>query len=632
MKFLGAFLVAAALALSSPALAQSPATVKLCIQVTPTSCVPVTASAPLPITGSFSATLAGFTPNGNYTTLTATAASSASTTLPAGTVVAFQNLSTIDVSCVLTAGPSTATTNKLIVRGGATVYYTVDTNTTAACINQTGVASNVVALAGGAGLGTAFGGGGAGGGGGGGAVTMVSGAVAAGAYSAGSIAAGAYVSGSILSGALASGAVVDITNLSTPIAPNTATATKGILLGGQYDSTQKTLTNGQQGAVSLSPRGAVYVAAGAEALVVGGAGTAGSASGGVLTVQGSASGTAIPVSGTVTATPTGTQAISIASAQVASGAYASGSIASGAIASGALASGSIAAGAMVDLLTMRGTVAAGTVAANSLLTGCIYNSSPITLTTGQGAAVQCSVNGYPTVVVSNTLTAVTPGDGITTTIYGTAPASPVIGATLLWNGTTYDRMKSAGVTGVAAVGGNGTAGSASGGVLTVQGVASMTPLAGNITQVLGAAISATNGLFTNILQGNAVLSTTNPLPVTPAAATAATPIAVAASDNRATLKNGAGVAMSVHTSNNSATKNYLRLYDAGTGFNGCNSATGVIFAMEIPPNDGGFSVSLGGGVGIAFTTGLSWCITSGFGLTDTTNATASAIYANASYR
>jgi len=54
------------------------------------------------------------------------------------------------------------------------------------------------------------------------------------------------------------------------------------------------------------------------------------------------------------------------------------------------------------------------------------------------------------VAVTNTLTAVTPGDGITTTIYGTAPASPVIGVPLLWNGTTYDRLKSSG-TGFAAV-------------------------------------------------------------------------------------------------------------------------------------------------------------------------------------
>jgi hypothetical protein len=116
------------------------------------------------------------------------------------------------------------------------------------------------------------------------------------------------------------------------------------------------------------------------------------------------------------------------------------------------------------------------------------------------------------------------------------------------------------------------------------------------------------------------------------AATPVTPLVVLATDNHQVLANGAGTALSVHTSNNSATKNYLRLYDAGTGFNGCNSATGAIFAMEIPPSDSGFSVSLGGGAGISFANGLSWCITSGFGLTDTTAATASAIYANASYR
>lgn len=99
--------------------------------------------------------------------------------------------------------------------------------------------------------------------------------------------------------------------------------------------------------------------------------------------------------------------VRVPSAAIASGAYASGSIASGAfasgsVASGAFASGSLAAGAMVDLLTMRGTVAAGTAAANSMLTGCVYNSTPITLSNGQQAAVQCSVNGYPTVTVSNT--------------------------------------------------------------------------------------------------------------------------------------------------------------------------------------------------------------------------------------
>jgi hypothetical protein len=115
-------------------------------------------------------------------------------------------------------------------------------------------------------------------------------------------------------------------------------------------------------------------------------------------------------------------------------------------------------------------------------------------------------------------------------------------------------------------------------------------------------------------------------------ATPYAPFVPAASDNHQTVKNGAGTAYSVVTSNNSATKNYLRLYDSGTGFNGCNSATGVIFAMEIPPTDSGFVVTLGGASGISFTNGLSLCVTSGFGLTDVTNATATAMYVNVAYK
>lgn len=120
--------------------------------------------------------------------------------------------------------------------------------------------------------------------------------------------------------------------------------------------------------------------------------------------------------------------------------------------------------------------------------------------------------------------------------------------------------------------------------------------------------------------------------VTTGGSTAYTPFVPTASDNHQTVKNGAGTVYSMSVSNNSATKNYARLYDAGTGFNGCNSATGVIFAFEIPPTDGGFSIQPGGAPGMAFSTGLSLCITSGFGLTDTTNATATAMYVNVAYK
>lgn len=52
----------------------------------------------------------------------------------------------------------------------------------------------------------------------------------------------------------------------------------------------------------------------------------------------------------------------------------------------------------------------------------------------------------------------------------------------------------------------GTAGTASTQVLTVQGIASMTPLAGNITQLVGAAPSATNPLPVRITNGTAYQS------------------------------------------------------------------------------------------------------------------------------
>lgn len=54
----------------------------------------------------------------------------------------------------------------------------------------------------------------------------------------------------------------------TPVAPGAATATHGVLLGGQYDSTQKTLTDGQQAAGSFSARGALFVAKGADGFTI----------------------------------------------------------------------------------------------------------------------------------------------------------------------------------------------------------------------------------------------------------------------------------------------------------------------------------------------------------------------------
>lgn len=106
----------------------------------------------------------------------------------------------------------------------------------------------------------------------------------------------------------------------------------------------------------------------------------------------------------------------------------------------------------------------------------------------------------------------------------------------------------------------------------------------------------------------------------------------AASDNHTNVKNGAGVVYHVTSFNNSATINYYRLYNAASGFNGCNSATNLLWEGLVPASTsgGGFVEDIG--AGITFSTGISICITGAFGNTNTTNATASAILFNMGYK
>lgn len=111
--------------------------------------------------GSGGSSASQFVPSGNYATLTATGSSSASTALPTNTgTVAFQNQTSVAVSCTLASGSATATANELIVPAGSTIFVGTTGYSNAACINQTGSASNVIVMAGGAGPGAGFGGGG----------------------------------------------------------------------------------------------------------------------------------------------------------------------------------------------------------------------------------------------------------------------------------------------------------------------------------------------------------------------------------------------------------------------------------------------------------------------------------------
>lgn len=51
----------------------------------------------------------------------------------------------------------------------------------------------------------------------------------------------------------------DQTSTQSPVAPATATATKGVLIAGQYNSTIPTFTNGQQGSLQLNASGSLRV-------------------------------------------------------------------------------------------------------------------------------------------------------------------------------------------------------------------------------------------------------------------------------------------------------------------------------------------------------------------------------------
>ena len=107
----------------------------------------------------------------------------------------------------------------------------------------------------------------------------------------------------------------------------------------------------------------------------------------------------------------------------------------------------------------------------------------------------------------------------------------------------------------------------------------------------------------------------------------------AASDNHATIKAGPGSVYKISAFNNSATINYIRLYDAGANFNGCNSASGLRWRGMIPGSTSGAGLSESWPAdGMAFGLGIAICITSVYGDTDTTAATASALLVNIGYR
>ncbi len=127
-----------------------------------------------------------FAPGAAFSTLSVTNVT-ASVALPAGLVSVFQNTGTTAVSCTLGVGSATATTNQNIIQPSSWLGFTNGANTVGACIDQTGSATNLVVISGGAGIPAGTGGGASSGGGG--AVTSIDGGI----VTIGAIADAAYI-------------------------------------------------------------------------------------------------------------------------------------------------------------------------------------------------------------------------------------------------------------------------------------------------------------------------------------------------------------------------------------------------------------------------------------------------------
>lgn len=158
------------------------------------------------------------------------------------------------------------------------------------------------------------------------------------------------------------------------------------------------------------------------------------------------------------------------------------------------------------------------------------------------------------------------------------------------------------------------------------------PLPSQLSQG-GAVLSATNGLFGNLLQGNAVLSATNPIFSRSVASSAGgcTPSGAVVPNNTTAVvvKSGAGTLCGVQVYGLGAAPAYLKFYNATSAT--CGSGTPIkrlmIPAASTAANGAGSNVTFAD-VGVAFSTGITYCITTGITDADNTAPAASTFLVN----
>lgn len=257
--------------------------------------------------------------------------------------------------------------------------------------------------------------------------------------------------------------------------------------------------------------------------------------------------------------------------------------------------------------------------------GGIYLSSPADHTAGDKAALLTDIKGRLTVVVNNITSDTADNAPFTEApvgvggVYVAAPADHTDGdkATLLTDIKGRQIVVGAGTAGTAGGGvltvqgvasmtpflstGTGTAGTAAAGVLTVQGIASMTPV--QVSQATAANLNATV-VGTGTFAAQAV-----PTAATSGGASALSYISVGSTEDKHVVKASAGQVYSITATNTAATVAYLKCENDTSGNTSPGSETPE-FRQAIPGATTGAGFHDTFPVGWVFSTALTcWIVT-----------------------
>lgn len=166
-------------------------------------------------------------------------------------------------------------------------------------------------------------------------------------------------------------------------------------------------------------------------------------------------------------------------------------------------------------------------------------------------------------------------------------------------------------------------------VTAVTGITNALP-AGNNN--IGDVDAIQSGTWT-VQPGNTANTTpwlVTPIPATTTADTLQHSVVLANTTNATNVKNGAGTLYNVSVTNNTATIAYLKLYNSASAPT-CGSGTPVARYI-IPASTAGAGNNINLEMGAEYTTGISYCVTTGIGDSDTTAVAASAYIVNLIYK